>query len=89
MGDPRPAGRDAVAVITALLPVYTEDNDVSAEQTWSTQVMPALVSIMRDKSREELVTLVGHLGHIAAHLVVLVNPEDPHEIVQQLGKQHQ
>lgn len=87
-GDPRPEGRDAVAIITALLPVYTESDTLAAEYEWE-KAMPTLVSIMRDKPREDLVTLVGHLGHIAAHLVMLVNPEDPYEIVQQLGKDHQ
>lgn len=88
MGDPRPAGRDAVAIVTALLPVYEAHDDVAAELAW-TRMMPTLVSIMKDMERQELVTLVGHLGHIAADLIMRINPEHPYEVVQELAKNHE
>lgn len=89
MGDPRPEGRDAVAVITALLPVYVAEEGMHAEAAWATESSPMLVSILRGKTRSELVTIVTHLGHIAAAMSVQSNPEDPYEVVRELAKGHQ
>lgn len=87
VGDPRPEGRDAVAVITALLPIYTAEEQSQAEAA-AAKVMPTLIAVLGDKDARQMLTVLTHLGHIAASMAVRINPEDPYEVVRELAKNH-
>lgn len=86
MSDPREPGRIAVAVATALVPVYLEDDDIAAEILFDRARLD-IVQMLTDVPPGELAGVVGQLGHMVSHLAVLINPEHPYEILQQFAKE--
>lgn len=76
-----------MAIVTALLPVYTETGNIAAEIAWD-DAMKVVARILRDKDAGERIAVIAHLGNIAASLAVRCNIEDPYEVVRELGQAH-
>lgn len=78
--------RDALAIITTMIPTFTTESDTAAELEWS-KAQSVLVQILKDYSTQELYQIVGYLSYFAAAFAVEIDREDPYAILQRIGKE--